>query len=697
MKKTEDLKFLFQPKSIAVIGASRSSKKIGHLIFKNIISNGFKGEVFPVNLKAEKILNYPAYSSITDIPAAIDLAIIVIPAPAVAPVLGQVAKKGVKAAIIISAGFGESGASGRKREKEIKKISQKYPIRILGPNCLGVINPYHQLNASWGGSDFPKEGSLVFFSQSGALSAPVLEFCQKNNLGLNCFISLGNKVDISETDILEFFGKEKRVQILAGYLESFKNGRNFVSLCRKITAKKPVIILKGGSSEEGAQTASSHTAALATPQKITQGIFSQGGIIAAKNLAEFLNFLLLFSHLQGKRAGRSLAIITNAGGAGVLAVDALSQYSPLKLASFSPQTAKKLASSLPPLVKIKNPLDILGDADEKRYQETIRVCQNDKQLDSLLIILTKQSGTNPKKIAQICSAEALKAKKPIIFNFLGEKCVFPARKIISRQKLANFSLPEQAVGSLASFSSYQEKIQNQKPKPLVKIRITQDAKEKVNNIIKNALGEKRKELNEAEGFKILKAYNIKTPKFAVWDQKTPLKNIAKTLGFPLFVKIIKPVIAHKTDRGAVTKVNNLQELKKALEEMNQRFNRPEFIFEEAIKEGVELILGVKDNPSFGHLLMAGAGGIYTEILKDNSFRALPLTKNDVQEMLEDLTIYPLLKGARGKEKINLKNTKKAMLNLSQLIIDFPQIRELDLNPLICSSEEAIAVDAEIFL
>ena len=693
MKKTNHLKFLFEPKSIAVIGASRSPKKIGHLIFKNIIDNGFRGRVFPINPKAEKILNYPAYSSIVDIPQPVDLAIIVIPAPAVAPVLEQAAKKGVGAAIIISAGFGESGPLGQKKEEEIKKITQKYPIRVLGPNCLGIINPHHQLNASWGAA-FPEKGNLVFFSQSGALSAPVLEFCQKNNLGLNCFISLGNKVDISETDILEFFGKEKRAQILAGYLESFKNGKDLVSFSRKITAQKPVIILKGGMSEEGAQTASSHTAALSTPKKITQGIFRQGGIIPAQNLTEFLNFLLLFGHLQEKRDGKKLAIITNAGGASVLAVDALAD-SFLKLASFSSPTVEKLKQVLPPLVAIKNPLDILGDADEGRYQQALAICQNDPQVDSLLLILTKQSGTNPEKIAQACTSQALKTKKPVIFNFLGEESVSLAQKIISQKKLVNFSSPEQAINSLATFSFYQEKIQNQKKAALVKIKIGQSNKEKVNNIIKNAFWEGRKQLNEAEGLEILRAYNIGTPKFITWSKKTPPKDIAKTLGFPLFVKIMKPIIIHKTDQKAVIKVNNEQELKKTLEKMSQKFSQPEFILEEAIKEGVELILGVKYDPSFGHLLMTGAGGIYTEVLKDNSFRALPLAENDAQEMLGELAIYPLLRGARGKEAVNLSKIKQTLLALSQLATDFPQIKELDLNPLICSSKSAVAADIKI--
>jgi len=697
MKKVNNLKFLFQPKSIAVIGASRSPKKIGHLIFKNIIDNSFRGRVFPINPKAEKILNRPAYSSIVDIPQPVDLAIIVIPAPAVAPALEQAAEKGVKAAIIISAGFGESGPLGQKREEEIKKITQKYPIRVLGPNCLGIINPHHQLNASWGGSEFPKEkGGLVFFSQSGALSAPVLEFCQKNNLGLNCFISLGNKVDINETDILEFFEKEKRAKILAGYLESFKNGKEFVSLTRKITAQKPVIILKGGMSEEGAQTASSHTAALSTPQKITRGIFRQGGAIPAQNLTEFLNLLLFFSHLQEKRGGEKLAIITNAGGAGVLAVDALSN-SFLKLASFSLPTVEKLKKILAPLITIKNPLDILGDADEARYQKALAICQNDPQVDSLLLILTKQSGTNPEKIARACTFQALKTKKPVIFSFLGQESVSLAQKIISQKKLVNFSSPEQAIDSLAAFSYYQEKIQNQKPKPLAKTKITQNAKEKVNNIIKNVLKEGRKQLNEAEGFKILEAYNINTPKFIVWDQNTPLQNVTKTIGFPLFIKIIKPIITHKTDQKAVIKVKNYQELKQALKQMSQRFSQPEFILEEAISEGEELILGVKYDHSFGHLLMAGAGGIYTEILKDNSFRALPLVENDAQEMLEELAIYPLLRGARGKEAVNLSKIKQSLFALSQLTTDFPQIKELDLNPLVCSSKSAVAVDIKILL
>jgi len=673
--QSSKLKTLFNPKSVAVIGASRSPKKIGHLIFQNIIEGGFAGTVYPVNPKAKKILGRPAFASIKDIPKSVDLAIIVIPAPIVPQVLKEAGQKGVKTAVIISAGFSETGNKGKILEKQVITIAQKYHMRILGPNCLGAINPQINFNGSWGGIT-PKKGNIAFLSQSGAIYSPIVELLNQSGIGLSCFASLGNKTDIDENDLIKFLKDDPQTQMIIAYLESFKKGQQLIKIAQEVSLKKPIIILKSGATTLGAKAAQSHTASLATPNKISEGAMRQANIIRAQNLRELLNLATIFSQVLPlkKTIGSRVAIVTNAGGPSVLATDAIAQTNNLLLA--------------------KNPVDILGDADAQKYQETIKIILKDPQVDIVLVILTQQLGTEIEKTAAVCAQINKNTSKIIITNFMGGKNIDRARKIFQKNNLANFDFPQEAIRALSKLYQLQTQIKKPTAKQLPLINKTQ--KTTIQKIITAAAGEGRRQLNEIEAAKILNAYQIKTPKMTTVKNFQEAKAKAIKIGYPLFLKIISSHILHKTDVGGVAKIKDIKQLKQAIHSM-ARLKVDDFILEEAIKGNIEIILGAKTDPSFGHIIMAGAGGIYAEILKDTAFRVIPITKNDAQQMLEELKIYPILKGARGSRGVPLEKIAQYLLAISQLIIDFPQIKELDFNPVICTSKSAIVVDAKILL
>jgi acetate---CoA ligase (ADP-forming) len=679
-----NLKQLFYPKSVAVIGASRNEQKIGHLIFKNLVDSGFKGELYPINPKAKSVLGQPAFASILSLPRPADLAIVVVPANIVSAVLEEIGQSGTKIAIIISAGFAEANLTGQERQKELLSIAQKYRLRVLGPNCLGVINPSIGLNASWG-ETIPEEGNIALASQSGALAAPIIELVNEAGLGFSYFASLGNKVDINEVDLLEFFGQDKKTNLILVYLESFKNGRQLISLAQKITVRKPLIVLKSGQTKQGAKSAQSHTASLATPQRVTQGVLSQANIINADSVEEMINLAKLLTILKRKQVGPRVAIITNAGGPGVLATDAIVRND-LLLADISQRTIKKLEKFLPKAASLNNPIDILGDANKDTYFKTSQIILADDMVDNLIIILTKQSGTNVEAIAQ--ELTKIKTKKLIIPLFMGGKSIKLAQKIFQTKGLTNFPSPQSAVVSLAKIIAWQKK--TKRGTISNKTRINSKRVKKIFSLINQP------RLTEAQGLEILSSCKIDTPKFVAFNSQRQGIKILGEIGYPAFLKVLSANLIHKTELGAVQKINSQKDFLKYFNIMKKNFNSPRFILSEAISGEMELIAGVKKDPILGHLLMIGAGGIYAEIWQDRSFRALPISENDAWEMIAELKIYPILKGARGKKNINLAEIEKTLLAIDKLIEAAPQIDQLDINPLIVG-QKATAVDIKISL
>ena len=679
-----NLKNLFYPKSVAVIGASRDNRKIGHLIFKNLIESGFIGQLYPINPKAQKVLDRPALASVLELSEPVDLAIIVVPAETVPKVLEEVGRSGTKMTIIISAGFAETGLAGQEKQEQLLKIAQKYHLRILGPNCLGVINPKIGLNASWG-ETMPKPGKIAFASQSGALAAPVIELINESGLGFSYFASLGNKANIDETDLLEFFGQDKNTDIILAYLESFKNGSKLVRLAQKIATKKPMIVLKAGQTDQGAKSAQSHTASLATPEKVSRGIFTQANIISTSSVGEIISLVRLLTALGKKQAGPKTAIVTNAGGPGVLTTDAIIKNG-LSLSCLSQKTIKKLSRILPPSASLNNPIDILGDANEKTYFETSRAVLADPEVDNLIVILTKQRGTNAQAIANILGK--LKTNKPIIPVFMGGRSVLAAKEIFQKITLTNFGHPQEAIAALTKIIFWQERA---KKKAI--INQTKINNRQVSKIITKI---NRPRLNEAQGFQLLSACQINTPQFEVFNSQEEGIGVLKKIGYPAFLKVLSADLIHKTELGAVQKINSQEDFLEHFNIMKRGFPSLKFILSEAVEGTIELIVGVKKDPAFGHLLMVGTGGIYTEILKDNNFRVLPISKNDAQEMISELKVYPILKGARGKRAVNLGAIEKTLLTIAKLVEAVPEIDQLEINPLVVGSQ-SVAVDVKISL
>jgi len=684
----KNIKTLLYPRSIAVIGASRNPQKIGHIIFKNILQFGFSGPVFPVNPKAKTILQKQVFPSVKDIKKPVDLAIIVVPAPIVPQVLKEAGEKKVKTAIIISAGFGETGKEGQKREEEVVQIARRFSMAVLGPNCLGIINPQINLNASWGG-DYPQRGNVAFISQSGAIFSPLVELLTERKIGFSYLISLGNKADINENDLLEFLKKDKKTEIIIAYLESFKEGKKFIRIAQETSPKKPIIILKSGITSLGARAAQSHTASLATPQKTIQAAMKQANVVYAQDLRSLLNITTLASSLikMKKKIAPETTIVTNAGGPSILATDALASSS-LSLKTIPPSLEKKLRTFLPPIASLKNPIDILGDADEKRYQKTIKAIIKSRAINNILVILTKQTGTKIKETARVCSSINKSTKKIIIGSFIGGESFLKAKEIFQKNSFVNFSFPKEAVYALDKINRWEKN----KKKPLPKLTPSRFHKKTFPaNLLQKGL------LSPSKATRIIEAYGIETPPATIVRNYSQAKTAAQKIGYPLFLKTTSRDIIHKTEAGGIVRVENNQELRQALASMADLKGNKGFLLQKAVEEGIELILGAKKDPSFGHITMVGAGGIYTETLKDTSVRIAPINKDDAQEMLEELKIYPLLKGARGKRGVNLEKIKQYLLAISLLVTDFPQIEELDINPLICNLKTAIAVDIKIIL
>ena len=679
-----NLKKLFYPKSVAVIGASRNSQKIGNLIFKNLAESDFAGQLYPINPNTQEVLGQPALASVLDLSEPVDLAIIVVPAETVAKVLTEVGQSGTKVAIIISAGFAETGPAGQEKQEKLLEIGQKYHLKILGPNCLGVINPKIGLNASWG-ETMPKPGKIAFASQSGALAAPVIELVNESGLGFSYFASLGNKADIDETDLLEFFGQDKNTDIILTYLESFKNGPRLVSLAQKIASKKPIIVLKAGQTTQGAKSAQSHTASLATPERVGRGIFTQANIISANSVREIISLARLLTSLGKKQAGPKTAIVTNAGGPGVLATDAIVKNS-LSLSCLGQKTVKRLGRILPASASLNNPVDILGDADEKIYFKTSKIILADPEVDNLIIILTKQRGTNVKAIAS--ALVKLKTNKPIIPIFMGGKSILAAKEIFQKAGFTNFYHPQEAIIALAKIISWQKRSKKKITVNQIKIN-----KGQINKLINQA---NRPRLNEAEGFRLLSACQVNTPKFVILDNQKEGITALEKIGCPAFLKVLSADLIHKTELGAIVKIDFKDDFPEQFNKMNQKFPSAKLILSQGITGGIELIIGVKKDPVLGRLIMIGAGGIYTEILKDSVFRILPIGKNDAREMISELKIHPILKGARGSQAINLEAVEETLLTIAKLAEAVPKINQLEINPLIAGSK-SVAVDVKISL
>ncbi len=693
------LEKFFAPQSVAIVGASRQKTKVGYEILKSMLDAGYPGRIFPVNPNAETIENIKCYPDLASIGQTPDLVVIVVPASAVPPVMQQCAKIGVKAVIIITAGFKEIGAEGRKLEEQVVRTAKRGGIRIIGPNCLGVIVPTNRLNASFGGT-LPAVGSIGYLSQSGALLAAILDMANANGIGFSKLVSFGNKADVNELDIIEALADDPETKVIAGYLENIADGYAFVREVQRISQEKPILLMKSGSTAAGARAASSHTGSLAGSDTAYECVFDRAGVIRCFSLKSQFDFAQAFAY-QPLPAGPSVAIITNAGGAGIMAADSVEKQG-LTFAKLTDQTTTKLAAGLPPAANVANPVDVLGDALADRYEFALDAVLDDPNVHSVIVLLTPQVMTQPQPTAEaIVNVSHSKPGKPVLTCFLGAGKVEQAVAILRRGKIPQYDSPEAAVLTVKVMADYVR--WKARPKRVVKLFPVN--RHKVESIIERHLRQGLRQIGEAEAKEILEAYGFVTPKDALATTAEQVVNIAQQIGFPVVLKVWSPDIIHKSDVGGVkVGLETPQEVMDAFDLMMFRIPRKlpnakvlGVLVQQMCTGGKEVILGVHRDPHFGPLMMFGMGGTMVEVLQDVAFHLAPLTAEEAKQMLVNTRTYKMLKGVRGEKGVDIDAIAEGLQRLSQLVTEFPEIQEMDINPYMVGPEgtTAVAVDARI--
>ena len=686
----------FNPKSIAVIGASRTPGKVGYDILKNIIQYGYEGAVYPINPGVPEILGVKTYASLPDVPGRIDLAVVVIPSKNVLEIIGQCGSMKIDSAIIITAGFKESGLEGARLETDLINKAKEAGVRFIGPNCLGMIDTHSKVNASFA-AGMPAKGGIGFFSQSGALCLAVLDRALPDKIGFSKFISMGNKADISDTDIMLALAEDEHTKVILGYIEGVGDGRKFMDVATQVSKKKPVIILKSGITSSGAKAASSHTGALAGREAAFDAAFKQSGVIRAHTINELFNYALAFAN-QPLPQGPNVAIITNSGGPGILAADACDK-SDLKLAPPHKEIVDELRTFLPPVASFYNPVDILGDAGSDRYEKAITTVLKDDKIHGLMVLLTPTATVDVEATAVAVANIANETDRPILTSFMGKKSIEEAARTLLSYGVPNYSYPEEAVSAMNAMYHYHVWIN----KPDKQYQGFPGFKEKAVPVFANAKKENRDRFTDSEVHDVLSAYGFALPKSAFARTSEEAVDAAMEIGYPVVMKIVSPQIVHKSDIGGVrVNLNSKQEVEKAFFEITTHLRNimPAaqiygVMIQEMVRGGKEIIMGITKDPQFGHMIMFGLGGIYVEVLKDIAFRITPLSREDAHEMIRETKTFPLLRGVRGEAEADIEAIEHSLMILSQMAVDFPQIIEADINPLLVRKrgEGVVAIDA----
>ncbi len=699
----ENLKKIFNPESVAIVGATKLKGTVPYDIVENILKSDFNGAVYPVSPREKHIASVKAYKYVIDIEDPVDLAIIVFPSAVAHMALEQCGQKGIKSVIIISAGYREIGERGIEREEQIKQIAEKYDISFIGPNCLGVINtdPNVNLDASFA-RQMPDPGNIGFLSQSGALCTAVLDYARAKHIGFSKFISFGNKADISEIDLMFYLMNDEQTKVILMYLEEVSDGKALIDAAREVIAKsgKPILIIKSGRTSEGASAAASHTGSLAGSDEICDAAFEQAGILRCDNIEEMFNNAMAFAYQPPPRSNR-VAIITNAGGPGVLTTDAAVKEG-LEISRFSEETTKLLKRHLPSTANIKNPVDVIGDARADRYNAALTAVSNDDSVDGIFVILTPQSMTNIDEIAEEIVKVSKETDKPIYTSFMGEADVASGIDILLRNKIPHYILPESMCKAFESDYRFHHKIKGHPFKP---VQVEDVDKKSAEKVLERALQSGRKVLEEDEAEIILGAYGLPVLKGKLAKSAKEASAIAKEIGFPVAMKIMSDDIIHKFDTGGVMlDVGNEEAALIKYQEIldNVKEKAPEADIRgiwvtEMAQKGEEVILGIKRDAAFGPVIMFGLGGIFVEIFKDVKFRVAPLGETGARQMIESIKGYKLLSGARGRKPADTNSLVDCIYRLSQLAVDFPEIQELDVNPIIVyeDGQGCAVVDAKI--
>ncbi|MCB4756784.1 MAG: acetate--CoA ligase family protein [Elusimicrobia bacterium] len=690
-----NLSSVIAPKSVAVIGASEREGTVGEAIFKNLLQTKFKGALYPVNPKAKAISGVKCFPSVAQIGEPIDLAVIIIPSSAVPDVLKECAAAHIPGVIVISAGFKEVGGVGVELENQVKQIAEENGIALVGPNCLGFINtdPLVQLNASFA-KTMPEAGNIAFISQSGALCTAVLDYAKGEGIGFSKFISMGNKAVTNEVDFLRTLRDDPMTDVILMYVEDITDAQAFLQISRQITGDlpkpKPIIAIKSGRTQEGAKAASSHTGSLAGSDEVYDAFFHQCGVMRVETVDELFDYAIAFSR-QPLPKGDRIAIITNAGGPGIMATDAAIRYG-LKLAPLEEETKNELRKVLPPTANFNNPIDVIGDAHHDRYEAAIRTVLKDPNVDGMLVILTPQAMTDIREIGEVVAGicESMKVSpwmaKPLIASFMGIVDVSEGVAVLEKAHVPHYIFPESGARALAAMYKYKH---DWIERPRTDVQHYPVQKDLVRKIFDRVRSENRLYLPEYEALKVFVAYGFPVAESYLAKTEEDAVKFAGELGYPVVAKIVSPEIVHKLDAGGV--IVNLKDAA----ELSQAFRRimdtastlvgRDKIWGVEIQKmagkGIEVFMGSKRDPKFGPAIVFGLGGTYVEVLRDISLRIAPLRELAIEHMMESSKVYRLLQGYRG-QPADIDKVKECLGRLSQLVMDFPEIEELDVNPLI---------------
>ncbi len=678
------LAHFFSPQSIAVVGASTDPAKLGNVILNNLLTGEFLDQdraLYPINPKAKEILGQTAYPSVLDVPDPIDLAVIAIPYPAVPAAVAECGEKGIPAAIVISAGFREAGLEGAAREAELLDMAHKYNIRLIGPNCFGVIDTLTPMNATFS-AGMPPTGPMGFMSQSGALGAAILDWAMAGRLGLSKFVSLGNKADVAESDLLQEWAEDSSIRVILAYTEGLPDGQEFIRVARQVSRLKPVVAIKSGVTQAGARAVSSHTGSLAGSEQAYTAAFRQAGVIRANSLEELLDFALAFGYLP-RLNGDRVAIITNAGGPGILATDAVERYG-LKLARFEPERLRDLEQFLPDAASAANPVDLLGDAREDRYEFVLDRVIGDPNVDAIMVLVTPQAMTDVERTAEVIVEAASRADVPVLACLMGQASLGRGPEILNSNGVPRFPFPERGARALYAMNAYRKYSEE----PLPEFETLEVDREAVRELFQSVREAGRLTIGDFESRDILTAYGLPAPEADLATTAEEAAELAGRIGYPVVLKVASPDILHKTDVGGVrVDLQDAAAVRDAFDLITYRATRylPEArlwgcIVQKMAPAGIEVLIGMNRDPQFGPLVTFALGGIYVEILKDAAFRLAPFSRVEAGAMLNEIRASALLEGVRGQPPADRESIVDALMRIGQLVMDFPEIEELDINP-----------------
>lgn len=698
---SKNLDALFNPKNVALIGASTTPNSVGYSLVENLTA-GFGGDVFLINPKHKLIKGRKTYSSILDVPKKIDLAIIATPAKTVPELVTECGEVGVKSIIIISAGFKEAGKEGREREQHIKDIAQAYDMRVLGPNCLGFLHPAKKLNASFC-PNLPKKGSIAFLSQSGAMGTAILDWAVEKNIGFRYFVSLGEMVDIGFDDLIDYFGQDPNTSSILIYMESLTHARKFMSAARGFALSKPIMVLKAGKSAAGSKAALSHTGSLAGDDAGFKAAFKRSGIIRVDSIGELFDCAQTLA-LQPLPKNSRLAIVTNAGGPGVIATDCLMENQG-KLAALTQKTKRTLDALLPRSWSKNNPVDILGDATPERYQKTVKTVLQDENVDGILVLLTPQAMTSPLKVAQHLSKLSKHSNKPVMACWMGGKEIHQGKQYLEQHGIPVYETPEDAIICFLHLHNYAKNLALLYETPSNTPSRFNPNYKAAKNVMRQAFREGRDRLSYGESKEVLHQYGIPVVKgITVCSPEQAAEDAAK-IGFPVVMKVNSSAILHKTEKGGIRlNVNSQKEVKKAFNDLmgvakkaGKGAMTSGVVIEPFVHKKFELLIGAKKDPVFGPVILFGMGGVGVETFKDINAGLPPLTMALAQRVIEQTKVYSLLKGIRGLKGVNLRTLQFILYKFSYFLMDFPEVKEVDINPFMMDQHGGLAVDARILL